>query len=67
MKTLEIKEMEKIEGGDPCSSTSYALGVASLAFGFAALAFPATAPLGVLMISQSLVFGTVAAGVGAAC
>ncbi len=67
MKELSFEQMERIEGGDVCSTTAWAMGAASLAFGFAALAFPLTSPIGALMVSQTLVFGAVGTGVGAVC
>jgi len=65
MKSLEMNEMEKIEGGGPIGCT---LGLISAGIATVALfTTPVTASLGVaLLTSQGFVFSVVGAAVGCA-
>ena len=63
MKTLEMKEMEMIEGGGKigCTIALIGAGIATVAL----FATPVTASLGVALVSsQGFVFSVVGAGVG---
>jgi len=66
MKTLELNQMEAIQGGASCGKAGAAMSVAGGILGIVALCNPVTGIIGGLALGYSIAFGTAGIGCGLA-